>query len=426
VDLGTRLRQLRLEQGLTQSELAEPAYSYAYVSSIEAGRRTPSPKALEFFATKLGIPPQELATGRSPARELELMADYLAARSLLSSGDEADRQEAVKTLRRLAKKAHEIAAHDLVAKSRFGFALAAEANNDLAAALELYEQIEKDTAEITLSTRVDATAGRARVLQSQGRTTYAAFLLREALARLEDAGLTDPAALVRLHTSLVAAYFAEGLTDMAIESAEIALALTPMIEDPERLADLNLNYGIALTRLGRRKEAAIKLAEAERWFNNLGREIDAADVRLVRGIGLGKEGRYDEADEHLRMAQTVLASAGATLRESRASLALGINARMGGDLDQARFLLKKAMSAAGEDTGIVGIAHRELGLCEQNDMKKAVKEIRKAIEILKDGGNAPELAATYSALGDVLSKTDDLRPACDAYRAAAEVLIDVA
>lgn len=425
MDLGTRLRQLRLDRGLTQGQLAEPDYSYAYISSIEAGRRIPSPTALGFFAARLGVDPQELATGRSPALELELTADYLRARSLLSSGQEDKRREAEKVLRSLAKKARAIAAHDLEAKSRLGLAFAAEADNDLPGALELYAQVEKDPAEIALSTRIDATAGRARVLQAQGRTTYAAFLLREALARLEDSGLTDPAALVRVHTSLVAAYFDEGLTEMAIESAEIALALAPRVDDPERLADLYLNYGIALTFLGRRDEAIIKLAEAERWFNELGREIDAADVQLVRGIGLGKEGRYEEAAEVLQTAQIVLASAGATLREARASLALGINARMSGDVTQARFFLKRAMTNAGDDKGIVGIAHRELGLCEDDDAK-AVKEIRKAIAILKDAGDAPELAAAYSALGDVLSRSEELKPACDAYRSAAHVMMEVA
>ena len=141
MDLGIRLRQLRLERGLTQSQLAEPDYSYAYVSSIEAGRRTPSVKALDFFAAKLGVHPQELATGRSPARELELMADYLRARSLIASGSEDDRTEAEKVLRSVERKAREIAAHDIEAKTRLGLALAAEANNNLTGALVLYEKI---------------------------------------------------------------------------------------------------------------------------------------------------------------------------------------------------------------------------------------------------------------------------------------------
>jgi tetratricopeptide (TPR) repeat protein len=425
MDLGTRLRQLRLDKGLTQSQLAEPDYSYAYVSSIEAGRRSPSPKALGFFAAKLGVDPDELATGRNPAIDLELMAEYLGARSLLSSGDEPQRRQAEAILKKLAKKAREISSYDIEAKCRLGLGLAAEADNDLPAALDIYADVEKSSQDLTVSTRVDATAGLARVMQSRGKTTYAAFILREALVRLEDSGLMDPAALVRLHTSLVAAYFDEGLVDKAIESAEIAHSLASHVDDPERLAILNLNHGIVLTRIGRRKEAEIKLAEAERWFNELGREIDAADVALVRGIGHREEGRYDDAESMLKAAHDIYAGAGATLRDARASLALGVNARMAGDADQASFFLNRAKSLAGEDTGIVGIAHRELGLSEQDDAK-AVKEIRKAIAVLKDAGNAPELAAAYSALGDVLSRKEQLSPSAEAYKSAAEVLMQAA
>lgn len=425
MDLGTRLKQLRLQRSLTQGELADPDYSYAYVSSIEAGRRTPSPKALEFFAAKLGVEPEELATGLNPARELELMAEYLQARRLLASDEEGVRSEAKKVLNRVLKKARSIGSEEMSARCQLGLAIAAEADNDLDGALDLYARVEAAVGEISLATRSDGIAGRARVLQSQGNTPYAAFLLREALANLENSGMTDPAAIVRLSTSLIAAYYDEGLVDMAVEVAETALKLAPRVEEPERLADLNLNYGIVLTRTGRREEAAVKLAEAERWFSELGRHIDMADVQLVRGIGLRKDGRHEEAAEVLQEAQEAFAGAGATLREARASLALGINARMNGGLEQSRFHLKRAVDRAGDDTGIIGIAHREMGLCEDDEVK-ALKQIRKAINLLKEAGNVPELAMSYSALGDVLSRTDALKPACDAYRAAAEVLMEVA
>ncbi len=70
--LGKRLRQLRLERGMTQKDLAEPKYSYAYVSTIEAGRRTPSREAIEHFASQLGVTPDELATGRPADLEPKL------------------------------------------------------------------------------------------------------------------------------------------------------------------------------------------------------------------------------------------------------------------------------------------------------------------------------------------------------------------
>ncbi len=65
--LSTRMRKLRTARGMTQRELAEPKYSHAYVSTIEAGRRKPSREALEFFAERLAVDVEELATGK-PAR----------------------------------------------------------------------------------------------------------------------------------------------------------------------------------------------------------------------------------------------------------------------------------------------------------------------------------------------------------------------
>ena len=43
---------MREERGLSQRGLAEPGVSYAYVSRIEGGQRTPSAKALRKLADK--------------------------------------------------------------------------------------------------------------------------------------------------------------------------------------------------------------------------------------------------------------------------------------------------------------------------------------------------------------------------------------
>lgn len=51
---GTRIRRMRLVQGLSQREIAGPGCSYAYISRLEAGERTPSEKALRWLAAKLG------------------------------------------------------------------------------------------------------------------------------------------------------------------------------------------------------------------------------------------------------------------------------------------------------------------------------------------------------------------------------------
>src|SRR5712692_6035185 len=82
--IGQRLKRLRLEQGLSQRELAAPGVSYAYISRIEAGTRQPSVKALRRLASKLGVTADFLETGSQLGpeedRELRLADLELAMR----------------------------------------------------------------------------------------------------------------------------------------------------------------------------------------------------------------------------------------------------------------------------------------------------------------------------------------------------------
>src|SRR5947207_12269352 len=62
--IAERLRRLRIERGLSQRDLSSPGVSYAYISRIEAGARTPSVKALRKLSQKLGVSVEYLETGR--------------------------------------------------------------------------------------------------------------------------------------------------------------------------------------------------------------------------------------------------------------------------------------------------------------------------------------------------------------------------
>lgn len=63
--VGLRLKRLRVSRGLSQRDLSSPGVSYAYISRIEAGARTPSVKALRKLAVKLGVSVQFLETGEA-------------------------------------------------------------------------------------------------------------------------------------------------------------------------------------------------------------------------------------------------------------------------------------------------------------------------------------------------------------------------
>src|SRR6266498_2699637 len=93
--VGARLKRLRLDRGLSQRDLSSPGVSYAYISRIEAGARTPSVKALRMLARKLGVSVDYLETGRdirdTEQRELRLADAELALR-LSDDTSEAERE----------------------------------------------------------------------------------------------------------------------------------------------------------------------------------------------------------------------------------------------------------------------------------------------------------------------------------------------
>ena len=63
--LGTRLRQLRVAAGLTQSDLAGDRFSKEYVSQIERGKTRPTPQTLAWIAERLGVDSSYLQTGQT-------------------------------------------------------------------------------------------------------------------------------------------------------------------------------------------------------------------------------------------------------------------------------------------------------------------------------------------------------------------------
>src|SRR3954451_20773389 len=85
--IGRRVQQLRAERGLTQRQLAEPTYTPAYISTLEAGRVRASEPALRHIADRLGIAYEELATGRPARLATDLRLRLTDAQRTLATGE---------------------------------------------------------------------------------------------------------------------------------------------------------------------------------------------------------------------------------------------------------------------------------------------------------------------------------------------------
>jgi len=401
---------------MTQKELAAPKYSHAYVSTIESGRRRPSKEAIEYFASRLGVTTEELATGRPadlvPRLELRLRETHVA----LSAGrlDEAERAFAV-----IAKEAGRYGLARIRARAEEGVGLLEERRARPEEALAHYERAEELLRSEPPTELVDAAAGRARCFEALGDVRYAIFILESLLDRLERERLRDPDALSRLHSSLVFAYLDAGIYRKAAESATELWALAPRITDPSRVALMHMNVARLFLQEKRIEDARRSLHRAEEAFRQLNLEADVGAARLALGYVAVRDGDFARAREELEQAVEIFEKTSSEPYLANALNELGRLERREGSPRRAMKLRERSIGLMGvRDAPIRAEAHRELGLTlADRDPAAAEKQFRLAIELYERSEQAFEIAITYRALGDLLNSRGEGDAACEAYRA---------
>ncbi|NEA05544.1 helix-turn-helix transcriptional regulator, partial [Streptomyces sp. SID10116] len=206
-EIGRRVLRLRGERGLTQRQLAEPAYTAAYVSTLESGRVRPSEAALRHLAERLGVSYEELATGRPPHLAAELRLRLTDARRALATGAPEDAADLFRTVH------EEAVTHTLdeeQADALLGLGDCLLESGDLTGAREQFAAAERLLADRPLPRRVPAVRGRATAHLLSGELRYACYLLESTLDELDTAGLHDPEALLLLYTASIAPYMDMG------------------------------------------------------------------------------------------------------------------------------------------------------------------------------------------------------------------------
>jgi tetratricopeptide (TPR) repeat protein len=412
--IGTRLRRLRTANGLTQKELAAPRYTHAYVSSIESGRRRPSPEALEHFASKLGLPVEELATGRPADIAIRLELALAEARVRLSAGH---LDEAADAFRRVIRDAKRHRLTTIVAKGEEGLGLGLERQGSPEEAIEHYQRAERILRDQPVTALVDAVAGKARCFHSLGDVRHAIYLVESQLDAMVRQDLRDPDALAHLHADLVYLYVEAGLYRKAVASADELGLLASRLEDPSKIAHMNMNVARAYLLKGDAERAQRSLQRAEDAYRQLGFMNETGSAHLARGIVFSREGRLREAREELETARSIYEE---TSNEHlpQALTELARVERLEGRLDRARALLERSIVIVGtNDTPILAWAQRELGhVLVELDPSAAEKPFRIAIELYELAEQKVDIAVTYRALGDLLHARGEADASCEAYR----------
>lgn len=381
--IGARLKRLRLERGLSQRELSSPGVSYAYISRIEAGARTPSVKALRKLAQQLGVSVEYLETGREIGEEDERELRLADAELELRLG--GDLHAAEETLRQLAAEAARAGDRASATRAEMSLGLAAAARGNH---LEAIERLEHALAGdgVPARSRVDVYAALGRAYAAVGAPERAVKLFEECLAEVSRDAPDDVSTQIRY-----AAYLSYALSDAG---------------DHERAAAVVKE---ALARAG--PEADLFTQVRLYWS-------------LARAVGI--EGRSREALEYIRRAIALLQATDDTVRLGRAYvLAAGIEAGEG-DVEDADAHIQVAErflggSAEPADLGMLHMVHAQIALARR-DGERAVEEAQRALVLLRSfhGGEQGEASLT---LARALAMRGEEAISDEAYRRALDLLV---
>ncbi len=381
--IGARLKRLRLQRGFSQRDLSSPGVSYAYISRIEAGARTPSVKALRKLAQKLSVSVEFLETGRDirdvDDRELRLADAELELR--LSD----DTKGAEEKLAALFEEA--AAAGDLTSATRAQIALglaAAHRGEHLVAVERLEKAVTSESAPQP-HRRPDLYTTLGQSYAALGAADRAVRLFEDCLTQVSADVPDDPVIRIRFATFLSYALTDAGDYERAAEVVRSALSLAGPDTDP-------------YTRV--------------RLYWSLGR------LRVI-------EGNSSEALEYIRSAIALLQATDDTLTLARAHLlAAGAELRVGSadaarrNLDQAHRLLGSQPRA--EDLGMLRTGQSLLAALE-GDADLAVERARDALALLGHF-HGEEQGYAVRALAKGLAMQGDEAAALEAYRRSVDLL----
>jgi tetratricopeptide (TPR) repeat protein len=417
MELGPRLRRLRLARGLTQQALAAPRYTHAYVSTIEAGRRVPSRTALEHFARTLDVTIEELETGRPSDLLPKLEMSLEEARSKASQGG-LDEAEAVYA--KVERDAKRYSLTRIRARAVVGKGICAERRGSYEEAIGVYEEAESllDGEPSFLS--ADAVAGKARCHQALGDNHFAIHVLERLLRAMREERAEHPDALVRVHAGLVQPYFEAGMYKQAADAATSARRYGKDVADPSLLATMHVNVARVLHHQGQLDDAVEALQEAQQLFSLAERDIERAIAHLALGYILARESRLSEARRELERAHGLLDGKDAPAELAIVLNELGRTERLSGNSEEATSLLHRSLKLARsiDDAETMAAAHRELGICHlPSDPTVAEKHFKEAISLYERMAKPVELAVTYRWLGDV-AEAEGREERCKLYRDA--------
>jgi len=424
--LGTRLRQLRVAKGLTQSDLAGDRVSKEYVSQIERGKTRPTQQTLSWIAEMLGVDVSYLETGQTWDQYAEVEAAVARAEAAVEGQQYDEALLALEGLRQ-SPDAPELEFRALLAES-----WARMSHGELRPALDLLVRA-RELSEGQGFSDVE----RADVLYRMGVCRYtltsinsAQTLLSEALDLADRSGA--PCDRLRSHILEWRSRCSRRQRDFeaAREDIERALELAERLDDSLTVAHVTFQASLVAEREGQWLRARALAERAKELYEAHGDRLNLG--RMLNNLGglnylLGKS---DDAISYLKRAFSVALEVGSEPDAAQAVSSLAQVHLGAGDWalaeEQARHALE-LLNGRPDFLDELGNTQIVLGrsLLEQGRLDEAEPVLAEAELSLSQLSSASHRAVAWTAQGDLASRRGDDSAAAALYRRAAEALQDV-
>jgi tetratricopeptide (TPR) repeat protein/DNA-binding XRE family transcriptional regulator len=427
--LGERLRRLRANAGLTQSELAGERFSKEYVSQIERGKTRPTQETVEWLAGRLGVDPGFLASGVSSDQRGRVEA-ALARAEALSQAHRSE--EAIREYEAVAAAVAATGAVELQVRSLSGQAWASMQEGHTREAIDLLIRA-RHLSEGPEFSDVD----RADVLFRLGVCRYklssistASALFTEALALAERSELPSDQLRSEIFGWRSRCYRRQRDFEAAREDVEHALELAGAIEDRRSVANTYFQASLVAERLGHWLQARSYAENAKALYSELEDELNVG--RLLNNLGGLNHllGRSEQAVEHLKASFAVALEHDSDEDAAHAAGSLASVHLHRGEYEQSEKLARQALKLlegradylheTGQSQLVLGRA-----LLEQGHLDEADEWFQTADETFEQHASVGHRAGAWIARGDLAARRGDDRTAARFYRRAAEALHDV-
>ncbi len=381
VPVGERIRRLRLERGLSQSELAAGRLSKGFISQIESGRSRPSPESLRFIALRLGVPLVALLPGIELAQQQAFL--LRAAEAAVKAGERGEAELLLEEVRPLLSAPgerswfHRLRGEMLIQKS--------ELEEALDEALTAFDQV--SSGEPTDET-VRACNLIGRIHHLAGRQPAALLYFDRAAALAGHQGVS-PAVRALVHSNRGNTHMLLGDPAHAIQAYDAARAAAEDAEDLWQLAIAHTGLGEAARQRGDLPSAIAHAERAVTLFERI--EMRQLQAQILHNLG------HVYADS--------------------------------GDLNNARAFQEQALTAARamNNSQIAGYSLERLAALEvaEGHADVAIAQAQRAIEAARACGDNGLLAISYAVLAEAHELAGD-RAASDEAFVDARRIADIA